>query len=170
VDESLARSAAQTEDTRDAYAFDDDPTQTVCHKDNWALRCLPRSESPSTTACAQTFVSLLSRHRSDTSCVAWSYRYWQLTRSPCVFASYPQQKTRAFGMSAGRRSRSHWVPFAAVHVLSRCPFKPWTATMLETINAGYRNATDGLLHHRLVSLRHDLETMGRCLRVFLRLR
>ena len=142
----------------------------MCHKNNWPLRCLPQSESPSTIAYVQTFVSLLSRHRSDISCVAWSYRYWQLTRSPCVFASYPQQKTRAFGMSAGRISRSQCVPFAAVHVLSRCPFKPWTATMLASISAGSCNATDGLLNNRLLSLRHDLETLGRCLRGFLRLR
>lgn len=35
---------------------------------------------------------LLSRHRSDTSCVAWSYRYWQLTRSSCVSHRIPSRR------------------------------------------------------------------------------
>lgn len=87
---------------------------------------------------------------------------------PCVFASYPQQNMRAFGMSFGSRSRSQWVLFAAVHVSSRCPFKPWTATMLGTVSMGSCDAANGLLHHWLLSLRDDLEAKSRCFRRFLR--
>lgn len=117
-----------------------------------------------------TFVRFLLRQRSDTSCSAWSCRNWRLTCLPCVFTSYPQHHMRAFGMSFGRRSRSQCVPFAAVHVSSRCPFKPWTATMLGTVSTSSCDGTDGLLHRRLLSLRNDLEAKGRYLRRFLRLR
>jgi hypothetical protein len=41
---------------------------------------------------------------------------------------------RALGRSCGSRSRSQLtlsMPLPAVHVFSRCPFRPWTATMLD---------------------------------------
>jgi hypothetical protein len=51
---------------------------------------------------------------------------------------------RALGRSCGSRSRSQLTlsaPLAAVHVFSRCPFRPWTATML-----GWRQLLGGEGH------------------------
>jgi len=42
--------------------------------------------------------------------------------------------------------------------------------MLENVSAGFQDVTNGLLYHRLFSLRNDLETLRRRLNWFLRLR
>ena len=54
----------------EAYALYDDSTQTMRYKYDWSLSCLLWSESGLNIAGIDTFVSLLSRYRSDTSCLA----------------------------------------------------------------------------------------------------
>lgn len=88
-----------------------------------------------------------------------------------VFASYPQQKMRASEMSAGRRLWSQWTPFAAVQVLSRCPFNPWDGN-----NTGMKSdqalttMRNNLLYDRPSSFRHHLEALEGCLNRLLGLR
>jgi hypothetical protein len=113
-----------------------------------------------------TSASSLFKHRSETSALAWSYKYWQLTRELlCVFASYPQHRMRALGMSVGRRSRSQCTPLEAVHVLSRCPFKPCTATILRICEKGRCGVLEKhtqLLGRLLPPLLLALADMDRC--------
>jgi len=129
--------------------------RAVCHRQ--CLSCLTR--------CILTSDSLLSKHRSETSDLARSYRYWQLTRELLwVFASYPQHRMRALGMSAERRSRSQWTLFVAVHVLSRCPFSPWTATILKGHQDAYCSRETSLLDDRADTLCHNLQSLRGCVR------
>jgi hypothetical protein len=67
--------------------------------------------------------SALQSGRSDYSDLLEIYMdliYWPVW----VWASYPQVKIHAWGMSKGRRSRSQLTPFFAVQLFSRFPSRP----------------------------------------------
>jgi hypothetical protein len=57
------------------YALDDDSTQTVCDEDDGPRRCLPvllPAVPMSVARISPTFESFLSKHKSETSDIAWS--------------------------------------------------------------------------------------------------
>jgi len=99
---------------------------------------------------------------------AWSYKYWTVTcpepwLDPWVLASYPYVNTRAWGICDGNKSLSQRVPSLAVHVFSRCPFSPCTATILGTVRRKEQakiKPQNRLLHTSVVSMGKDFESQS----------